>query len=41
MGLGLQTLTPDVASSLGLERGTRGAVVTDVVQGSPAEERRA
>jgi serine protease Do len=37
VGLGLQTLTPDVASSLGLERGTRGAVVTDVVSGSPAE----
>jgi serine protease Do len=37
VGLGLQTLTPDVASSLGLERGTRGAVVTDVVKGSPAE----
>jgi len=37
IGLGLQTLTPDVSSSLGLERGTRGAVVTDVVKGSPAE----
>jgi len=37
IGLGLQTLTPDVASSLGLERGTRGAVVTDVVQGTPAD----
>jgi serine protease Do len=37
IGLGLQTLTPDVANSLGLERGTRGAVVTDVVAGSPAE----
>ena len=37
VGLGLQTLTPDVASSLGLERGTKGAVVTDVVSGSPAE----
>ena len=37
VGLGLQTLTPDVASSLGLDRGTRGAVVTDVVKGSPAE----
>jgi serine protease Do len=37
IGLGLQTLTPDVANSLGLERGTRGAVVTDVVKGSPAE----
>jgi serine protease Do len=37
IGLALQTLTPDVASSLGLERGTKGAVVTDVVSGSPAE----
>ena len=37
VGLGLQTLTPDVASSLGIERGTRGAVVTDVVKGSPAD----
>jgi serine protease Do len=37
LGLGLQTLTPDVANSLGLERNTRGAVVTDVVKGSPAE----
>ena len=36
IGLGLQTLTPDVASSLGLERGTKGAVVTDVAPGSPA-----
>jgi len=37
LGLGLQTLTPDVASSLGMDRGTKGAVVTDVVAGSPAE----
>jgi len=37
VGLGLQTLTPDVASSLGMDRGTKGAVVTDVVAGSPAE----
>jgi serine protease Do len=37
IGIGLQTLTPDVANSLGLERGIRGAVVTDVVAGSPAE----
>ncbi len=37
IGLGLQTLTPDVASSLGLEHGTKGAVVTDVLGGSPAE----
>src|SRR5262249_60483804 len=37
VGLGLQTLTPDVASPLGLERGTPGPAVTDVVSGSPAE----
>jgi serine protease Do len=37
IGLALQTLTPDVADSLGIERGTRGAVITDVVAGSPAE----
>jgi len=38
IGLGLQTLTPDVASSLGLDKATRGAVITDVVPGSPAAE---
>ena len=38
IGLGLQTLTPDVASSLGLDRGTRGAVITDVLAGSPAAD---
>ncbi|HVZ88375.1 MAG TPA: trypsin-like peptidase domain-containing protein [Polyangia bacterium] len=38
IGMALQTLTPDVASSLGLEHGTKGAVITDVLQGSPAEQ---
>jgi serine protease Do len=38
IGLGLQTLTPDVATSLGLDRGTRGAVITDVLPGSPAAD---
>jgi len=38
IGMALQTLTPDVADSLGLERGTKGAVITDVIQGSPAEQ---
>ena len=38
LGLALQTLTPDVAASLGIERGTKGAVITDVVAGSPAEQ---
>jgi serine protease Do len=37
IGMALQTLTPDVAASLGMERGTKGAVVTDVLAGSPAE----
>jgi serine protease Do len=36
--MALQTLTPDVAASLGMDRGTRGAVVTDVLAGSPAEQ---
>ena len=35
-GLWVQTLTPELAVALGLERGTRGAVVTDVARGSPA-----
>jgi serine protease Do len=38
LGLALQTLTPDVAASLGIDRGTKGAVITDVVAGSPAEQ---
>ncbi len=38
IGLGLQTLSPDVATSLGLDRGTRGAVITDVLAGSPAAD---
>jgi serine protease Do len=37
IGLALQTLTPDVADSLGIDRGTKGAVVTDVLAGSVAE----
>jgi serine protease Do len=37
IGLALQTLTPDVADSLGIDRGTKGAVITDIVSGSPAE----
>ena len=37
IGLALQTLTPDVADQLGIERGTKGAVITDVIAGSPAE----
>jgi len=38
IGLALQTLTPDVAASLGIDRATKGAVITDVVTGSPAEQ---
>ena len=37
IGLGLQTLTPEIAGSLGLPAGTKGAVVTDVLPGSAAE----
>jgi serine protease Do len=37
VGLGLQTLTPEIAGSLGLPANTKGAVITDVVAGSPAE----
>jgi serine protease Do len=35
-GMALQTVTPDLAQSLGLPAGTRGAAVTDVKNGSPA-----
>jgi serine protease Do len=36
LGLSLQTLTPEVASSLGLPPGARGVAVTEVANGSPA-----
>jgi serine protease Do len=38
IGIALQTLTPDVATSLGIDRGTKGAVITDVAAGSPGEQ---
>ncbi len=38
LGMALQTLTPDVADSLGLGGGTKGAVITDVLSGSAAEQ---
>ncbi|HVV17252.1 MAG TPA: trypsin-like peptidase domain-containing protein [Polyangia bacterium] len=37
IGVALQTLTPELADSLGLEPAVRGAVVTDVEAKSPAE----
>jgi serine protease Do len=37
IGMALQTLSPDVADSLGMDRATKGAVITDVIQGSAAE----
>ena len=37
IGLGLQTLTPDIADSLGLPKAMKGAVISDVAAGSPAE----
>jgi serine protease Do len=36
LGLALQTLTPELAESMGLERGVRGAVVAEVVPGGAA-----
>jgi serine protease Do len=38
IGLALQTLTADVASSLGMDRATKGAVVTDVAADSPGDK---
>jgi serine protease Do len=38
IGMALQTLTPDLADSLGVDRRTRGAAITDVMAGSPAEK---
>jgi serine protease Do len=37
LGLGLQTLTPELSDSLGLPKGMKGAVISDVTPGSPAE----
>jgi serine protease Do len=36
LGLSLQTLTPEIASSLGLPPGARGVAIADVAGGSPA-----
>ncbi|HET6282470.1 MAG TPA: PDZ domain-containing protein, partial [Polyangia bacterium] len=36
LGLALQTLTPSLAESMGIDPGTRGAVVAEVQPGSPA-----
>jgi serine protease Do len=38
IGVALQTLTESLARSLGLDHRTRGAVVTEVIPGSPAEQ---
>ena len=38
LGVSIRTLTPDVASSLGLTNGTTGALVAEVVKDSPAEK---
>jgi serine protease Do len=37
IGLGLQTLTPELSDSMGLPKGLKGAVISDVTPGSPAE----
>jgi serine protease Do len=36
LGIALQTLTPELAQSMGIERGTRGAVVSEVAPGGAA-----
>ena len=36
LGIALQTLTPDLARTMGIERGARGAVVAEVAPGGPA-----
>ena len=36
LGMALQTLTPPLAQSMGLDRNTRGAVVAEVAPGGPA-----
>ena len=36
LGMALQTLTPELAQSMGIERGTRGAVVSEVAPGGAA-----
>jgi serine protease Do len=38
LGLTVQTLTPDLAENLGLDRGLKGVVVTQVEPGGPAGE---
>ena len=38
LGLGLQSLTPDLAERLGLRGATKGAIVSSVREGSPAQE---
>jgi serine protease Do len=38
LGLGLQTLTPRLAESLGLDPAARGAVIAEVTPGSPAAQ---
>ena len=37
IGLGLQNLTPELSESMGLPKGLKGAVISDVAAGSPAE----
>lgn len=38
LGVAIQDVTPEIARSLGLGERTRGALIADVVQGSPAEQ---
>jgi serine protease Do len=38
LGIGLQNLTPELADRLGLGKGAKGAVISSVREGSPAQE---
>jgi serine protease Do len=38
LGIGLQSLTPELAERLGVGKGVKGAVVSSVREGSPAQE---
>ena len=38
LGLAVQEITPDIARELGLDKGAKGVVVSQVTRNSPAEE---
>ena len=38
LGVMMQTLTPDLAQSMGMDPDTHGAVITEIAPGSPADK---